>query len=1495
MRNIIRFRRLLSLLLCLAMFLSLGFTAYAEPVGTIEAAEGQIRPVEDASPEAGALPNEPSNVGEDGDFTLEAQPILVESKGLFSFIATMRELTFGPVMWETGDDVGTFLPDKFQLHLYGGEVIDGKGNTIDVLPADSDGGFDITIICSHDFVESDPIPMGVPLYGFISSNTWEHAQPGIYSGAYQYRGAWLGKIAGEDDVVYTELRSIPMTVYIPDPDADYEVQLQQSQGGTLTADKTSAKAGETVTITAAPDPGCALQEPHVTDLFDREIACRRDGNTFTFTMPRMDVKVSAKWLLGWSTLQSMIDQAADGAVIKLEQDFKAAAGDTALVIPAGKRLSLDLNGHVLDRNLSEAKANGNAITNNGTLTILDSGENGGIKGACSEGSGGAIVNNGTLTVEGGSFCENSAREAGAIFNPAGSVLTVNGGAFYRNTVTTYGGGAVVNYGTMTMNDGSIYSNSVPLNGGGIWTAGSLTMTGGLVAENTAGQNGGGVYFKDGSFRISGDPAIYGNKGEGGTNNLYILENKTLTVTGFLKNGTRIGVRCPNGGMGRQLTIYLALNLDLPLSEAFFSDDDTLRCTMNDNGELTLATAIYQVKVDSDMQGGTVTPDKTRARQGETVNLTVQPDEGMKLKVLKYRCDGDEGFDEVYQNEDGSWYLIMPPYDLTVYAEFVPDVEEYPLKVCGIQVDGANKDNIFGDSGTPRATYDPETFTLTLNTATLPVPVQGVYYIYAERQDLNIVAEQAMTIDASENGYHPICVEFGNLSLSGSITIRTMDADGIVVYGSEENQGNLTVKGNLTVTAIDDDSPYYTAYANGILVTQNVTIPAGGSITARSETSTALLSSAGVVRVLGGTLSVASTANEALECGGLELRDGTITAEGQGDDPAVSVSGDATVSGGSLTSRNGETGICVQGNMTVSGGTLLASGEDYGISVYGTLSAECGIESITGEGGRHAILADRGILLDPYILVREPAGAELNENGTEFVLPGSDERLTRVVLATDPTAPTFYRVILDDSIPAGSVTADKTRATEGESVTLTVTDLAGGKLFAEYVNHKLETVSVHDLKQVDGNTWTFTMPENDVTVSIQYTVSAVYPNGKTGIQMLTLLAGDHQTQEGDDEIYARAGETVTVQMRLEHYFTPNPLILEYEENGSTVTKEIPVSYNANSGSYDASFSMPRAAATVTVTADTSRPWMVLQAQINAAGNGAVIALFKDTVAENSNTALMIPADKNITLDLAGFTLDRGLAESAAAAEGNVITVKGTLTLIDSSAGKTGLVTGGNNTGSGGGIHNEGVLNLEGGAICGNATQQWGGGVYLAQNAKLNLSGGVIENNRCVNNGGGIHISESATLNVSGDPAVTGNRKGEDLQNVNLANGALIHVTGKLENARIGVSVSSNSVPTAESPRLITTGLSGNGTGANFFSDDEDFYVWVIDGEAHLLVQDLSRDINMDGKVNALDLLVLRKKLVELPIEGSFDPEAADLNKDGKVDILDLVRLRKILGQ
>ena len=42
---------------------------------------------------------------------------------------------------------------------------------------------------------------------------------------------------------------------------------------------------------------------------------------------------------------------------------------------------------------------------------------------------------------------------------------------------------------------------------------------------------------------------------------------------------------------------------------------------------------------------------------------------------------------------------------------------------------------------------------------------------------------------------------------------------------------------------------------------------------------------------------------------------------------------------------------------------------------------------------------------------------------------------------------------------------------------------------------------------------------------------MYPYGRTGIQILSLLTGTLLEQEGLDEIYARPGDTITVQIRI----------------------------------------------------------------------------------------------------------------------------------------------------------------------------------------------------------------------------------------------------------------------------------------------------------------------------------------------------------------------------
>ena len=78
----------------------------------------------------------------------------------------------------------------------------------------------------------------------------------------------------------------------------------------------------------------------------------------------------------WQTLQYRIDHAENGDTVTLDDNITATAEDTALRIPAGKTITLDLNGYTLDRNLDSAATDGSAIINNGTLTIDDSSRSG---------------------------------------------------------------------------------------------------------------------------------------------------------------------------------------------------------------------------------------------------------------------------------------------------------------------------------------------------------------------------------------------------------------------------------------------------------------------------------------------------------------------------------------------------------------------------------------------------------------------------------------------------------------------------------------------------------------------------------------------------------------------------------------------------------------------------------------------------------------------------------------------------------------------------------------------------------------------------------------------------------------------------------------------------------------------------------------------------------------------------------------------------------------
>ena len=190
-------------------------------------------------------------------------------------------------------------------------------------------------------------------------------------------------------------------------------------------------------------------------------------------------------------------------------------------------ITIDLNGHKIDRNLKEAKSDGQvfSLTDYDTvLTIKDSVGGGKITGANNTGDGGAFyMHRGSLFIEGGEISGNRANNGAGIF------------AASRN---------------------------------------NLCITGGKITGNTATKNGGGIYGDDwGPFYFGGDVVISGNIGNGVANNLY-LEDDDVVIRRAA--GQQDGV-IPNvpfkAGASIGISTYRKNNTRLTGSESYFGWDD----------------------------------------------------------------------------------------------------------------------------------------------------------------------------------------------------------------------------------------------------------------------------------------------------------------------------------------------------------------------------------------------------------------------------------------------------------------------------------------------------------------------------------------------------------------------------------------------------------------------------------------------------------------------------------------------------------------------------------------------------------------------------------------------------------------------------------------------------------------------------------------------------------------------------------------------------------
>ena len=99
--------------------------------------------------------------------------------------------------------------------------------------------------------------------------------------------------ATTQDGNHTATCAVTVRPDIPPANPNYKITVEATQGGTVTADPTAAKAGTTVTLTPVPDRGYQVGSVAVTDRFGEAVAVTEQADgTYTFVMPNGQVTVT---------------------------------------------------------------------------------------------------------------------------------------------------------------------------------------------------------------------------------------------------------------------------------------------------------------------------------------------------------------------------------------------------------------------------------------------------------------------------------------------------------------------------------------------------------------------------------------------------------------------------------------------------------------------------------------------------------------------------------------------------------------------------------------------------------------------------------------------------------------------------------------------------------------------------------------------------------------------------------------------------------------------------------------------------------------------------------------------------------------------------------------------------------------------------------------------------------------------------------------------------
>ena len=955
---------------------------------------------------------------------------------------------------------------------------------------------------------------------------------------------------------------------------------------------------------------------------------------------------------------------------------------SAITISGGKKVTINGNG----KTLSGPSTRAFSVTSGSTLAI----KNATLNNFDLNAGGGAIRNNGTLVLDGCIVSNNHTDGS----NQGGGAIE-NQGKLYASNTTFSGnysseiGGAINNYQGSLYLSGCTFINNYTTStnakyGGAIGnnSSGTLVLVNCTFSGNKYGGSGGSASDL-GVYRTTSDYTIAGCAG--------------ITIT------------------GATMTTYPEGSADLD-----FSDLDNIKFVPS-------TVAKYDITLSEESTAhGTVTFSvggvaATQAKKGDLVTITVVPGEGYSTKKVTVRAytswssANARGFrapvlqDEITVNAGqtaDTWTFTMPEANVWVVVTYARELQDSWIQPIANQyyTGSAIEPVVTVKDGSTTLTKETD-YTITYDN-NVEIGTANITVTAVNGSDYSGTAGSTFVIERAEN---KLLKELYN-ALGSDVWTGYGERTGVISYsrGDDPEEFRAMFMGGTftidlpftdftTVTKADngDESYTYTLVVNlpaqtGMsqetlhVTTKNGEITSMESENAGLEMSkensgidswTALqnaMSNGGVIKL---TQTIIASVTDAA----LTVPEGkTVVLELNGQTvnralTSAAVDGSVIINNGVLAITDTNGGKIIGGNTTGNGGGILNNGT---LTLYG--GEITGNKAAVNGGGVYNTVTNTsttgfwmtGGLIDNNTAVSYPAiGGDVTFNNLVVVQVNADgTTLSAKTAKANMAGYSYIKPVMPD--PAKYAILTELYEALGDDV---------------WTGYGTQTGVISYSRGDDpnvfravfmGGTYTIDVPFGDVTSASKV------DNGDDSFTYTLTLALPAQT--------GMPSETVRVTVK-------NGEITEMESENAGIEmnkEEGPIS-----------------------------GWAALQ---TAMSNGGVIKLADHVVAASTDAALTVPAGKTVVLELNGYTINRNLAE--AAVDGSVIINNGVLAITDTDGGK---IIGGNTTGNGGGILNNGTLTLYGGEITGNKTAGIGGGVYnTVTNTSTTgfwMTGGLIDNN------------------------------------------------------------------------------------------------------------------------------------------------------------------------